>query len=180
MSWEDYGLWGATIKMYLSEWMCEGNKELREDISCREETERKRKADNKQGICLWRGTFWGQHNEKMQYSSRPSQLLMHRQCCEKDKARHCWTQIGVWQTLAGFFFFPEHHSYQAACVQLQHLGCDFLAAAQNLLLNPTCQSHVCSQRPLPVSKCFKITLPGTAHIILQSYLRQKPSCKVSF
>lgn len=73
--------------------MCEGNKELREDISCREETERERERE-KQMVSreFASGEVLSGCSIMKKYTSRPSQLLMHRQCHEKDKARQCWTQ----------------------------------------------------------------------------------------
>lgn len=79
----------------------------------------------------------------------------------------------LWQTLASFLFSPEHHSYQAACVQLQHLGCDILAAAQNLCY----QIPPASLMSAPTDLCLLANVSKShcqaQHIILQSYLRQK-------
>lgn len=128
----------------------------------------------------WWGTSWVQHNEKMQYNSMPSQLLMHRQCCDLSdpRRRTMWSSTGLrikffWRTLASFLFSPEHHSYQAACVQLQHLGCDILAAAQNLCY----QIPPASLMSAPTDLCLLANVSKlhcqAQHIILQSYLRQK-------
>lgn len=165
MSWEDYGPWGATIKTYLSEWMCEGNKELREDISCREETERERERE-KQMVSreFASGEVLSGCSIMKKYTSRPSQLLMHRQCHEKDKARQCWTQNQFLTDTCWLPLFPRTSFLSDSMCSAPASGLWFFGSCtKSLLLNPTCQSHVYSQRPLPVSKCFKITLPGTAH-----------------
>lgn len=161
MSWEDYGPWGGTIKMYLSEWMCEGNKELREDTSCREETEREKQTVSREYAS---GEVLSGCSIMKKYSTPPGQPVTDAQTVlwkGQGKAgldsKSCLTDT-CWLPLLPRTSFLSGSMCSAPASGLWFFG----SCTRSLLLNPTCQSHVCSQRPLPVSKCFKITLPGTA------------------
>lgn len=90
--------------------------------------------------------------------------LTDAQGCEKDKARQCWTQNRCLTNTCWLLLLPRTSFLSGSMCSAPASGLGFFGSCtKSLLLNPTCQSHVCSQRPLPVSKCFKITLPGTAH-----------------
>lgn len=118
-----------------------------------------------------------QHNEQMQYISMPSQLLMHRRCYDLSDPGERQGKAALDSeslfSLTDFLFSPEHHSYQAACVQLQHLGCDFLAAAQNLCY----QIPPATLMSAPTDLCLLANVSKlhsqAQHIVLQSHLRQK-------
>lgn len=78
-----------------------------------------------------------------------------------------------WQTLAALLFPPEHQPYQAACVQFQHLGCDFLAAAQTLCY----QIPPASLMSAPTDLCLLANVSNShcqpQRITAQPYLRAK-------
>lgn len=89
---------------------------------------------------------------------------MPRQGREMDKARQCWTPNQCLTDTCWLPLLPRTSFLSGSMCSAPASGLGFFGSCtKSLLLNPTCQSHVCSQRPLPVSKCFKITLPGTAH-----------------
>lgn len=90
-------------------------------------------------------------------------------CCtdsavKRTKARQCWTQNQCLTDTCWLPLLPRTSFLSGSMCSAPASGLWFFGSCtKSLLLNPTCQSHVCSQRPLPVSKCFKITLPSTAY-----------------
>lgn len=102
--------------------------------------------------------------EKCSRPPGPASYWCTDSAVKRTKARQCWTQNQCFTDTCWLPLLPRTSFLSGSMCSAPASGLWFFGSCtKSLLLNPTCQSHVCSQRPLPVSKCFKITLPGTAY-----------------